>query len=159
LNAEESTALKWQVSTCFVSERDERASIYEELGRFLLTLNCLTGSGHITVVCDGSQRTKHVLPFAGGLALPAVRAALFEAMTTGGGCEVRLRILSKTIVFGACLRYGYWDGCSAEQVRASLALNSGEIAVSFPSSGSVQRVKKPAEQTATISSISTSARS
>ena len=141
MTGETQIPLAWKVRTCFNSDVQETSAGYEQLGRLLVTLHCLPGSGYLIVIPDFGQPTRYPLPFANGFAPAALRSALFNTMMIGGGCEIRLDTPQASLVLGTCLRFGQWRGCTAEQVRISMDLNSREIPVTFPAPGSVERIK------------------
>ena len=94
------------------------------------------------MVINSFQSTSHDLPFATSYVPLDVRSALIRALHIGGGCEIRLNTPQAAFAFAVCLGSGKWSGCSADQIRKSLALRSTEIPADFPRAGTVERLMK-----------------
>jgi hypothetical protein len=129
---------KWPIITCCLHNDAQVEGLPYEIGRLLNTLNCLPGTGRLTVVIDSLRAVHHTLPFENGYVPATVRAAIHNAMLRGGGCEMRLKTPQANFVFGACLGNGVWSGCSEQQVKETLPLVPEEIAAAFPTAGSIE---------------------
>jgi hypothetical protein len=130
----------WPIQpSCVSREKAINPSAFANLGTLLNTLDCLPGAGLLIIVIDNQESTAHNLPFTSGFISRELRIALLRAMTVGGGCEVRLQLSETKLVLAACLGFGVWRGCTTEQIRSQMELERGDIAVSFPAAGSVER--------------------
>jgi hypothetical protein len=133
----------WNGPQCPRSSESDDSSIHAELGRLLNILNCLPGNGYLKIVVDQVQVTVYELPFTASFVPLPIRKDLLLAMTGGGGCEVRLTIpeASHTLLFAICVQSGKWQGCPSQDVRQTIMNDAQEIAVEFPSTGSVERLR------------------
>jgi hypothetical protein len=140
----EDAAPDWLVwpELCSLEASDADTAVADALSGLLNTINCLPGVGILSVVVTSVRVVHQGLPFIGGYVPPDLRTALTQGMLMGGGCKIRLRAATRTLVFGVCLGNSRWSGCSDKQIGRSLALQMNEIAASFPAVGTVERIPR-----------------
>jgi hypothetical protein len=127
--------------SCSLEATNPGTAVADAMSGLLNTINCLPGIGTLAIVVNSVRALHQALPFTGGYVPPEVRDALNQAMLLGGGCEIKLRTSQLIQVFGVCLGNGRWSGCSDKQVGRNLAIDTNEIAASFPAAGTVERIR------------------